>query len=164
MLHTSHYSPLAMESCHARGMVSDQNDIDALWQVFDETDEEGAIVAHVRIVTRGIVIVPSKPLDDDKVTINKLEVNACFKEVETTVTTTPSGTTTTRSTTTQYTPTETTVTTVATTFTPVEPTGECGLCASSAPALIHCVLLAPSRSYHNRRTCTRYAPQDKNSL
>ena len=89
--------------------------------MFDETDEEGAIVAEFRIVTRLIIIVPSQPLDDDKVTIDEVEVNACFKEVETTVTTTPAGTTTTRSTTTQFTPTQTTVTTMATTFTP---TGE----------------------------------------
>ena len=94
-------------------------------QVFDETDEQGAIVANFRVVTKKIVIEPSRPEEDDQVTIEKVEVFACFKEVETTVITTPAGTTTTRSTTTQFTPTQTTTTMVTTTFTPGEPTGKC---------------------------------------
>jgi hypothetical protein len=68
--------------------------------------------------------VPTKPTDDDKVVIEDLEVFACFKEVESTTTTTPEGTTTTKATTTQFTTAETVVTTVASTFTPGEPTGE----------------------------------------
>lgn len=105
-----------------------------LSQVFDETDEQGDIVASFRVVTKKIKIVPSQPVEQNKITINKLEVKACFKEVETTVSTTPAGTTTTRSTTTQYTTTQTIVTSVATTFLPGEPTGEChvGILVESA--------------------------------
>jgi hypothetical protein len=93
-------------------------------QVFDEVDDQSRVLAKFRVVTRKIVIVPSKPIDSETVEIENLEVFACFEEVESIVTTTPEGTTTTRSTTTQFTTTETVVTTVATTFTPGEPTGE----------------------------------------
>lgn len=90
-----------------------------------------------------ILVIPSAPEDGDVIEIDSLEVNACFEEVETTVTTTPSGVTTTRATTTQFTTEATTVTTVATTFTPQVPLGECRSASTPCPAMgepirMHC--------------------------
>lgn len=84
------------------------------FQTFDEVDETGKITAKFSIVATVIYIVPGEPIDGSGIVeIDTLEVDACFKQVETTVTTT-AGVTTTTTSTTRFTPTQTIVTTVAT--------------------------------------------------
>ncbi|ELU10543.1 hypothetical protein CAPTEDRAFT_196226, partial [Capitella teleta] len=122
-------------------------------QIFDETNKEGKVTASFRVVTKKVVIVPTKPTDDDKVVIEDLEVFACFKEVESTTTTTPEGTKTTKATTTQFTTAETVVTTVASTFTPGEPTVATTTAAAPVPTTT-----APASAAPSTRAPTTQAP------
>ena len=69
------------------------------------------------------MIIPSTPLEDDNIEIDELEIFACFHEVKTVVTTSPTGTTTKRATTTRFTSSGTTVSTVTTALLPDTTTG-----------------------------------------